>query len=106
MKLPRGVDGYRVVRVLERLGYELVRQKGSHVGMRHEGPPTLLPFPFTICEDGHVTWNPLRRGADALNQRGVARRKSLNPANGVCQIMETSEGNTGLPSEKGGRVRQ
>lgn len=39
MKLPRGVSGDRVVRALERLGYAVIRQKGSHVRLRHEGPP-------------------------------------------------------------------
>jgi len=38
MRVPRGVAG-TVVRVLERLGYSTIRQKGSHVRMRHEGPP-------------------------------------------------------------------
>ena len=39
MKLPRGVSGDRLIRVLERLGYSVVRQKGSHARMRNEGPP-------------------------------------------------------------------
>jgi predicted RNA binding protein YcfA (HicA-like mRNA interferase family) len=39
MKLPRGVSGERLIRVLEKLGYSAVRQKGSHARMRHEGPP-------------------------------------------------------------------
>jgi predicted RNA binding protein YcfA (HicA-like mRNA interferase family) len=39
MKLPRGVSGERVIHALARLGYEVIRQKGSHVMMRHEGPP-------------------------------------------------------------------
>ena len=39
MKLPRGVSGERLIRVLERLGYRAVRRKGSHVRLRHEGPP-------------------------------------------------------------------
>ena len=39
MKLPRGVSADRVIRALERLGYEVIRQKGSHVRLRHEGPP-------------------------------------------------------------------
>jgi predicted RNA binding protein YcfA (HicA-like mRNA interferase family) len=39
MKLPRGVPGNRVVRALEHLGYKVIRQKGSHIRMRHEGPP-------------------------------------------------------------------
>ncbi len=39
MKLPRGVSGDRVIRTLERLGYVVVRQKGSHVRLRCDGPP-------------------------------------------------------------------
>ena len=39
MKLPRGVSGERLARALERLGYSVIRQKGSHVRLRHAGPP-------------------------------------------------------------------
>jgi predicted RNA binding protein YcfA (HicA-like mRNA interferase family) len=39
MRLPRGVSGDRVIRALERLGYGVIRQEGSHVRLRHEGPP-------------------------------------------------------------------
>ncbi len=39
MKLPRGVSGDRLVRALQRLGYEVLRQKGSHVRLRHPEPP-------------------------------------------------------------------
>jgi len=31
MKLPRDVDGARIVKALRVLGYEVTRQKGSHV---------------------------------------------------------------------------
>jgi predicted RNA binding protein YcfA (HicA-like mRNA interferase family) len=39
MKQPRGVPADRLIRVLERLGYEVSHQKGSHVRLRHAGPP-------------------------------------------------------------------
>src|ERR1700693_6319827 len=39
MKLPRGVSADRVILALERPGYSVIRQKGSHVRLRHEGPP-------------------------------------------------------------------
>lgn len=39
MKLPRGVSADRLTRALESLGYKVVRQKGSHVRLRHDGPP-------------------------------------------------------------------
>jgi predicted RNA binding protein YcfA (HicA-like mRNA interferase family) len=39
MKLPRDISGDRLVRVLQDLGYVVVRQKGSHVRLTHPGPP-------------------------------------------------------------------
>lgn len=39
MKLPRGVSASRLIRALERLGYKEVRQKDSHIRLRHDGPP-------------------------------------------------------------------
>lgn len=39
MKLPRGVPADRLIRALEHLGYEVIRQKGSHLRLRNEGPP-------------------------------------------------------------------
>lgn len=54
MKLPRDVSGDRLIRALEHLGYKVVRQKGSHVRLRHEGPP-----PHAITVPLH---NPLKTG--------------------------------------------
>jgi predicted RNA binding protein YcfA (HicA-like mRNA interferase family) len=39
MRLPRGVSAERVVGALDHLGYEVIRQKGSHLRLRHVGPP-------------------------------------------------------------------
>jgi predicted RNA binding protein YcfA (HicA-like mRNA interferase family) len=39
MKLPRDTSGDRLVRVLQDLGYVVIRQKGSHVRLTHPGPP-------------------------------------------------------------------
>ena len=54
MKLPRGVSGDRLIHVLTGLGYTVIRQKGSHVRLRHEGPPA-----HTITVPRH---NPLKTG--------------------------------------------
>ena len=54
MKLPRDVSAERLIRALERVGYETVRRKGSHVRLRHEGPPT-----HSITVPLH---NPLKTG--------------------------------------------
>ena len=42
MKLPRAVSGERLIKALKHLGYVIVRQKGSHVRLRHDGPPAHL----------------------------------------------------------------
>jgi predicted RNA binding protein YcfA (HicA-like mRNA interferase family) len=39
MKTPRAVPAERLIRALERLGYTVIRQRGSHVRLRHSGPP-------------------------------------------------------------------
>jgi predicted RNA binding protein YcfA (HicA-like mRNA interferase family) len=51
MKLPRDVDGERLVRVLRVLGYEPTRQRGSHIrvttqrdGENHEVIPWHQPI--------------------------------------------------------------
>lgn len=54
MRLPRGVSADRLIHTLERLGYGVIRQKGSHVRLRHEGPPV-----HTITVPLH---NPLKTG--------------------------------------------
>jgi len=48
MKLPRGVSAERLIKALEAVGYMVIRQKGSHVRLRHSGPPrTRLQFRCT-----------------------------------------------------------
>ncbi len=54
MKLPRGVAADRLIRALEQAGYEPIRQKGSHVRLRHPGPPAHM-----ITVPPH---NPLKTG--------------------------------------------
>lgn len=53
MKLPRGVSGTRLVRALETLGYEVARQKGSHIRLKHPGPPS-----HTITVPRHDSLKP------------------------------------------------
>ena len=70
MKLPRGVSGDRLIRALEHLGYEVVRQKGSHVRLRHNGPPAHL-----IAVPLH---NPLKIGTLHGILSEVARMRSTD----------------------------
>jgi len=69
MKLPRGVSADRVIHALERLGYEVIRQKGSHVRLRHEGPPV-----HTITVPLH---NPLKSGTLHGILSEVAQMRSI-----------------------------
>jgi predicted RNA binding protein YcfA (HicA-like mRNA interferase family) len=39
MKSPRGVSGDRLIRTLQRVGYSIIRQRGSLVRLQHPGPP-------------------------------------------------------------------
>lgn len=52
-KLPV-VSGHQVIRVLERIGYQIVRQKGSHIRLRDENDPEHLP----ITVPDHRTLKP------------------------------------------------
>jgi len=54
MKLPRGVSADRLIRILEGLGYRVIRQRGSHVRIRHPGPPA-----HSVTIPSH---NPLKTG--------------------------------------------
>jgi len=40
------ISGAQLIRVLERLGWEVVRQRGSHVRLRHPDRRTFLVVPF------------------------------------------------------------
>ena len=43
MKLPR-LSGHKVIKILSKQGFEVVRQKGSHVFLRHsDGRTTVVP---------------------------------------------------------------
>lgn len=70
MKLPRGVQADHLIRALERLGYRVIRQKGSHVRMRHEGPPVHL---ITVPQH-----NPLKTGTLQGIFSEVARMRSMD----------------------------
>ena len=52
-KLPI-LSGRQVIRVLERIGYQIVRQKGSHIRLRDENDPEHLP----ITVPDHRTLKP------------------------------------------------
>jgi predicted RNA binding protein YcfA (HicA-like mRNA interferase family) len=69
MKFPRGVPAERLTRALERLGYAIIRQKGSHLRMRHSGPP-----PHTVSIPLHSS---LKTGTLHGILSEVAQRRSI-----------------------------
>jgi predicted RNA binding protein YcfA (HicA-like mRNA interferase family) len=69
MKLPRGISAARLIRALESLGYCVIRQKGSHVRLRHAGPPA-----HSITVPQH---NPLKSGTLHAILAEVARMRSV-----------------------------
>jgi predicted RNA binding protein YcfA (HicA-like mRNA interferase family) len=69
MKLPRGVSADHVIRARERLGYGVIRQKGSHVRLRREGPPS-----HAITAPLH---NPLKTGTLHGILSEVAQTRSI-----------------------------
>ena len=69
MKTPRGVSADRLIRAFQRLGYRVIRQKGSHVRLRHEGPPS-----HQITVPLH---NPLKTGTLHGILSEVARMRSM-----------------------------
>ncbi len=48
MKLPRGVSGQQAVRALQRLGFGIVRQEGSHMRMSKGAVRLTVPNHRTI----------------------------------------------------------
>jgi len=70
VKLPRDVSADRLIRALERLGYGVVRQKGSHIRLRHEGPPAHL-----VTVPRH---NPLKVGTLQAILAEVAQMRSMS----------------------------
>lgn len=69
MRLPRGVSGDRLIRTLARLGYAEVRQKGSDIKLRHQGPPA-----HTITVPLH---SPLKTGTLHGILAEVAQMRSM-----------------------------
>ena len=50
MKLPRDLAGAEVVKALRRLGFEIVRQEGSHIRVSREACRVTVPNHKAIAE--------------------------------------------------------
>jgi predicted RNA binding protein YcfA (HicA-like mRNA interferase family) len=74
MKLPRDVSADRVVQVLERLGYVVIRQKGSHVRLKHHGLPVhaITVSDARFAEDRYAARNSFGGWANEIYVVGCA----------------------------------
>lgn len=69
MRFARAVSADRLILALEHLGYEVVRQKGSHVRLRHGGLPShMITVPLH---------DPLKIGTLHSIVAGVAQAQSI-----------------------------
>jgi len=70
VKLSRSVSADKLIRALEKLGYEVIRQKGSHIRLLHKAPPT-----HSISVPQH---NPLKIGTFHGILTEVAQAQSVS----------------------------
>jgi predicted RNA binding protein YcfA (HicA-like mRNA interferase family) len=76
MKLPRSVSAGRLIRALEAVGYVVIRQKGSHVRLRHQGPPT------------HTVTVPLHNPLKTRTLHGILTEVALMRSTTVDSLVE------------------
>lgn len=77
MKLPRDMDAARLIKILERLGYRVLRQTGSHI--RLQSPETA----HTVTIPNH---RPLRVGTLAAIISDVASKQHMDRAELIALI--------------------
>ena len=69
MKLPRDMDAAQLIKALERIGYRVVRQSGSHIRLQCDDPAHAVTVP---------NHRPLRVGTLAAILADVATNKNMD----------------------------
>jgi predicted RNA binding protein YcfA (HicA-like mRNA interferase family) len=69
MKLPRDMDAAQLIKALQRVGYRVVRQSGSHIRLQCDEPAHSVTIP---------NHSPLRIGTLAAILGDVAARRHLD----------------------------
>jgi predicted RNA binding protein YcfA (HicA-like mRNA interferase family) len=78
MKLPRDLSGNDLIRLLERLGYVVIRRKGSHVRLRRAATDLLGEHPVTIPVHDELRIGTLAAILDDIaNHLGISRDELL-----------------------------
>jgi len=67
MKLPRDMDAPELIKALQRIGYRVIRQSGSHIRLHTEQPE-----PHTLTIPNH---SPLKLGTLAAILSDVAEHR-------------------------------
>ena len=75
--MPRRYRAQEIIRVLGYLGWQIARQRGSHVNMTKEGQPGLVTISLVRGEMNRGTFGSI------LRQAGVTRRQFEVAAQGV-----------------------
>jgi predicted RNA binding protein YcfA (HicA-like mRNA interferase family) len=70
MKLPRDTDASELIKALQRIGYQVVRQSGSHIRLQAEQPK-----PHALTVPNH---SPLKLGTLASILSDVARHRDMD----------------------------
>lgn len=70
MKLPRDTDARELIKALQRIGYRVVRQSGSHIRMQTEQPK-----PHAVTIPNH---SPLKLGTLSVILSDVAQHRDLD----------------------------
>lgn len=70
MRLPRDTDARELVKALQRVGYRVVRQSGSHIRLQTEQPK-----PHALTIPNH---SPLKLGTLSAILGDVARQRDMD----------------------------
>lgn len=70
MKLPRDMDAPELIKALQRIGYRVVRQSGSHVRLQTEQPE-----PHALTVPNH---SPLKIGTFSAILGDVAQHRGMS----------------------------
>lgn len=70
MKLPRDMDAPELIKALQRIGYRVVRQSGSHIRLQSDQPE-----PHALTVPNH---SPLKIGTFAAILSGIAQHRGIS----------------------------
>jgi len=85
MKLPRDTDARELIKALQRIGYHVVRQSGSHIRLQTEQPK-----PHALTVPNHA---PLKLGTLSAILSDVAQHRDI----GKEELLRLLFGKQGAP---------